>query len=154
MVIVDTSPLVAAAFSNDDKHEACVEVFNRMHSEGQVLAISPFVAAETCYMLKRDGGSAVAASFLRSLVEGAFLWVNLIDEDLLRTAELMEQYDDLRLDAADATIVALAERYNVDTLITLDYRDFYVVRPRHIAAFTLLPLQLSVTCLTLFTFTG
>ena len=139
MILVDTAPLVAAAFLNDNNHEACLEVFNRMHSENQVLAISPFVAAETCYMLKRDGGSSAAAQFLRSVADGTFFWINLIDEDLSRTAELMEQYESLHLDAADATIVALAERYNLDTVITLDRRDFYVVKTRHIAAFNLLP---------------
>jgi uncharacterized protein len=75
------------------------------------------------------------------LADGIFQWVNLIDRDIIRAAELMEQYADLSLDAADATVVALAERYGLDTVITLDYRDFRVVRPSHIAAFTLLPDQ-------------
>lgn len=141
MVIVDTAPLVAAALINDDKHDACIEVFNRLHSDKQVLAVSPFVAAETCYMLKREGGSRTAAQFLRSLTDGTFLRIDLIDQDIVRAAELMEQYEDLGLDAADATVVALAERYQLDTVITLDYRDFRVVRPRHIAAFNLLPDQ-------------
>lgn len=141
MIIVDTAPLVAAAITNDDNHDACVEVFNRMFSENQTLVVSPFVAAETCYMLKRDGDSSIAAEFLRSLTDGTFSRVDLDAQDILRAADLMEQYRDLSLDAADATVIALAEHYHLDTVITLDYTDFRVVRPRHIAAFNLLPLQ-------------
>jgi hypothetical protein len=141
MVIVDTGPLVAAAIINDDSHDSCIEVFNRMHTENQILLVPCFVAAETCYMLKREGGGRAAAQFLRSLTDGTFLHIDLEGRDIARAAELMETYEDLGLDAADATVVALAEHHGLDTVITLDYRDFRVVRPRHIPAFNLLPVQ-------------
>jgi uncharacterized protein len=35
--------------------------------------------------------------------------------------------------------MAVAERLNLTTLATLNHRDFTVVRPRHAAAFTMLP---------------
>ncbi|MHB2022060.1 MAG: hypothetical protein ACYCO3_01820 [Mycobacteriales bacterium] len=39
----------------------------------------------------------------------------------------------------EASIVAVAERLNLTELATLNRRDFTVVRPRHVDAFTLLP---------------
>jgi len=36
-------------------------------------------------------------------------------------------------------VIALAERFGVDEIATLDHRHFRVVRPSHLGAFTLLP---------------
>ena len=54
-------------------------------------------------------------------------------------AELPAQYADLPLGAVDASVVAVAERLGVITLLTIDCRHFSVVRPRHADAFSLLP---------------
>jgi hypothetical protein len=59
--------------------------------------------------------------------------------DWLRMAGLVEQYADFPLGGADASIVALAERLGVETIITLDRRHFGAIRPRHCEAFRLLP---------------
>lgn len=56
-----------------------------------------------------------------------------------RIAELVEQYGDLSLGAADASVIAVAERRRIDTVMTLDRRHFTIVRPRHIKAFRLVP---------------
>jgi hypothetical protein len=54
-------------------------------------------------------------------------------------ADLVEQYSSLPLGAADAIVVAVAERFRTVNIATLDRRHFSVVRPAHAAAFTLLP---------------
>ena len=54
-------------------------------------------------------------------------------------AELVESYADLPLGGTDASVIALAERFGVTTLLSLDRRHFSVVRPRHVGAFDLLP---------------
>jgi hypothetical protein len=46
---------------------------------------------------------------------------------------------DAKLDFADATIIAMAERLEVETILTLDRRDFTFVRPNHTPHFNLLP---------------
>ena len=58
-------------------------------------------------------------------------------------ADLMDQYADFPLGAADASVVALAERLNTDLIVTIDRRHFGVVRPRHCEAFRLLPEALA-----------
>ena len=60
-------------------------------------------------------------------------------DDWPRIAELVKQYADLPLGGADASIVALAERLEIETIVTLDDRHFRAVRPRHRKAFRLLP---------------
>ncbi|MHB8450517.1 MAG: hypothetical protein ACYDAQ_08745 [Mycobacteriales bacterium] len=51
----------------------------------------------------------------------------------------MTGYASLPLDGTDASLIAVAERLRVPRLATLNTRDFHVVRPRHIDAFTLFP---------------
>jgi predicted nucleic acid-binding protein len=54
-------------------------------------------------------------------------------------AELVEQYADFPLGGKDASVIALAERLEAPTIVTLDRRHFAAVAPRHREAFELLP---------------
>ena len=90
-------------------------------------------------MLHRLGGSKAESAFLRSLQDGVFSVLPLTPSDWGRMAELVETYADLPLGTSDASVIAVAERLGVTTVATLDQRHFRVVRPRHTAAFTLLP---------------
>jgi predicted nucleic acid-binding protein len=74
-----------------------------------------------------------------SILEGSVLVVNLDREDYERALSLMIQYADLPLTLVDASVVAVAERLEQDTIATLDRRHFSVVRPLHRDAFTLVP---------------
>ncbi len=57
----------------------------------------------------------------------------------MRMAELVEQYVDFPLEGTDASVIALAERLNASTIVTLDRHHFAAVAPRHREAFVLLP---------------
>ena len=67
--------------------------------------------------------------------------VQVTAADASRAADLIEQYSDLPLGTANAIVVAVAvaERFRAANVATLDRRHFSVVRPSHVAAFTLLP---------------
>ncbi len=58
-------------------------------------------------------------------------------EDWLRMQDLMSTYEDLPMDFADATLVVLAERHGLNSVLTLD-RDFLIYRKRDGSAFTIL----------------
>jgi len=57
----------------------------------------------------------------------------------LRSAEILRLYADANLDFVDALIVATAERLNITRVLTLDRRDFQLIRPKHCVSFELLP---------------
>ena len=63
----------------------------------------------------------------------------LTEEDLLRTAEILEVYQDSRIDFVDASVMAIAERLQIVKILTLDRRDFQLFRPRHCQFFEILP---------------
>ncbi|MGQ0466567.1 MAG: type II toxin-antitoxin system VapC family toxin [Sporichthyaceae bacterium] len=139
MVVVDTAPLVAAAIVDDDHHRECVDLLTGLRLARRRLLLSPLVVAEVGYLLMRDGGPGVEAGFLRSIHNGDFTLVDLVPRDIARMVELVETYADLGLGSTDASVVAIAERLEVIDVATLDRRHFPVVRPRHVAAFTLYP---------------
>ena len=140
LIVCDTGPLVAAALRDDDDHHACVELFTGLHLAGRILLIPAPVVAEVGYLIAREAGAAVEwAAFLRSIADGDFEAVDLTRADYARMADLVDQYADLPLGAANAAVVAVAERLGIAEIATLDRKDSSVVRPRHTPAFTLVP---------------
>jgi uncharacterized protein len=94
---------------------------------------------EVAYLLARDLGNEVAADFMQSLATTDLTLENPTQEDYYRTSALLKQYADTKLDFVDALIAAIAERLNITRVLTLDRRDFQMIRPRHCDAFELLP---------------
>lgn len=135
-MIIDTGPLVAAANRKEPDHDACRRLLTETPGR---LIVPALVVAEATFMIERAGGAAVEARFLRSLQSPLFQIELPTDQDLGRAAELVEKYADLPLGGTDASVVALAERLHETEIATLDHRHFKVVRPIHIAAFTLMP---------------
>ncbi len=70
---------------------------------------------------------------------GKFEFVPLTAVDLRRAREVMARYADARLDFADASLVAVAERLKLVKIATVDRRDFSLVQPAHCKHFDLLP---------------
>lgn len=139
MIVCDTGPLVAAAFSKDPDYHRCVELFTGLHLANRQMVLPAPIVAEVGYLLAAKAGARAEALFLRSLGDGDLVTVELTPADYTRMADLVEQYADLPLGTSDAAVIALAERLDVDEVATLDHRHFTVVRPRHVRAFTLLP---------------
>ena len=102
------------------------------------MAPSP-VLGEIGYLLQSRVGPQAEVTFLKSFGEDSFHIAELEDQDIQRMAELVETYVDLPLGIVDAAVITIAERLRLTEIATLDRRHFTVVRPRHTAAFVLLP---------------
>jgi uncharacterized protein len=74
-----------------------------------------------------------------SILDGQLEIANLDNSDWARIQELVTTYASLRLGGTDASVITLAERRGTIRIATLNHRHFTVVRPRHAAAFELLP---------------
>ncbi|AJE85192.1 PIN domain-containing protein [Streptomyces physcomitrii] len=136
MIICDTGPIVAAFNAKDDRHTDCLRVLET--HPGPLLVPGP-ILTEVCYLLETRAGTRAEGQFLRALETEELSLVALTSQDLSRMVELVEQYEDLPLGAADASVVAVAERLGVHEVATIDHRHFRVIRPRHCPALTLLP---------------
>ena len=134
-IVADTSVVYGALDSYDPNHVACASAIS---SSGTVAMPAP-VIVEVDWLARSRGRRGAMATLLSSVLDGSLLIVNLDVEDFARATHLVEQYDDLPLDFVDASVIAIAERLEQDTIATLDRRHFSVVRPLHIDAFTLVP---------------
>jgi predicted nucleic acid-binding protein len=136
MILVDTGPIVALVNDRDDRHRECQSLLERLPGP---LLIPATVATEVCLMLESRRGTRAELTFLTDVRSGKFILIESLSADLDRVAQLVARYDNLPLGTVDASVIALAERLNIATIVTLDRRDFSLVRPTHVPALTLLP---------------
>lgn len=132
MLIVDTGPLVAA----DPDHQACAGL---LQEAAGALRATALVVAEAAYLIGRRISAEAEARFFRSIANGDLIIDALIGDDLVRIADLVDTYSDLPLGGTDASLIALAERLQQDTIATLGRRHFSVVRPAHMPGFEIVP---------------
>ncbi|MEV0029275.1 PIN domain-containing protein [Nocardia sp. NPDC050793] len=137
MIVCDTGPLLAVANKHDSEHAACTAALAKVT---RPLIIPALVVSEVCYMLGRLGPQ-VEAAFLRSLAlaTGELHVESHTPTDYARMADLVVKYGSFPLGAADASVVAVAERLGVTRIATLDHRHFRQVVPTHCGAFELVP---------------
>lgn len=133
--VADTGFAVALLNQHDLHHTAVKKVYA---NQRQVL-LPQTVLTEVAYLLHRDAGTAQVVRFLESLLNSRFQPICLTDQDFARSAAILQQYRDSRIDFVDASVMAIAERYSLDTILTLDRRDFGLYQPPHCSAFILLP---------------
>lgn len=95
--------------------------------------------AEAGWLIRRQLNIAAEAVFYTAITQGQLHVENLASTDWKRISGLLDTYTNISLDAADASIIAIAERLDQTVIATLDERDFRIVRPNHTDAFDLLP---------------
>jgi uncharacterized protein len=134
--LVDTGFLYALLNETERQHAAVTAAFAQ--TPGPWLLPTPAVT-EVAYLLMKFLGPTVLAAFLENLSTSSLRLVEPNEEDYRRAAQLVRQYQDAPLDLVDALLVAIAERLHITTILTLDQRHFHLVRPRHLAAFEILP---------------
>lgn len=137
--IADTSFVLAVLNRNEKSHAQCVEVYKQ---ETEIF-LPQTALNEIAYMISRSGGNSALAQFLERLPLMKYQLVSLEFVDYQRITELLYQYADSRIDFVDLSLVAIAERMDIDHILTLDHRDFRIVRPRHCDYLTLSPAQRS-----------
>lgn len=135
-IIVDTSFLVSLINPREQHHDACVQVAGSLH---QPLAIPVTVLPEVTYLIARHISHRTMRRFVNQLRNPQWHIENMSTADLPRAHQILQQYKDAELDFVDATITAIAERLNISTVLTLDKRDFQLIRPKHTRYFTILP---------------
>ena len=124
-VLVDTGPLVAILSSRDQHHRRCVDMLRNLPAP---LFSCWAVMTEAAWLLR---SSPQTVEGLLQSVNGGFLeLLPLSGEDARGIARVMEKYQSMQPPLADATLIYLADRDDIDTVFTLDQRDFSVYRSR------------------------
>jgi predicted nucleic acid-binding protein len=133
-ILVDTGLLYALSDAGDAWHGRA-----RKWLEGNLepLIVPVTVVPEVTYLLRERLGERAERSFVSALAAGELGVEGMRQLDLRRTADLLDTYPQIGF--VDASLAAIAERLGIATLATTDRRHFAAIRPRHTAAFTLVP---------------
>jgi predicted nucleic acid-binding protein len=129
-------PLVAYVDASDEHHAECLDL---LETHAGPLVVPTLVVTEVVYLLSTRGGIEPEVRFLADLASGAFNVEPVRASDWMRIVELVARYGELPLGTVDGSVVAAAERLDIDVIATLDRRHFSVVRPSHTDTFELLP---------------
>jgi len=136
-LIIDTGFLYATINDTDRHHIAVTETLRRIQDEILVLPTPTIV--ELGILMSDRLGHQVTSNFIANLEKSPLRLESLKRTDFSRIGELLFQYRDARLDFVDAAITAIAERLNIHRILTVDQRDFRMIRPKHCAYFEILP---------------
>jgi len=134
--ILDTSFLFALTDTKDRNHSRVLSIAQDFNES---LLLPCVVIPEICYLIASRLGHARMRQFLNSLSTSDIKLEPTTGTDLVRIGEILEQYADSQLDFVDTAIMVISERKNISCVLTLDRRDFSVMRPKHCDYFEILP---------------
>jgi len=132
--LIDTGALLAILDRDDPEHGACMAALHRLRFP---LLTSTAVLTEFFHL--RGGGRfqmEAGWGFLRS---GSVVVADIADSELPELHTLMSRYWDRPMDFADATLVYLARRESLTTILTVDRADFETYRIEGKRKFRVLP---------------
>jgi len=132
--LIDTGAILALLDRSDRWHESCVRVFGELRLP---LLTSEAVLTELFHLVGEGRREMEAAwQFVRS---GAVVLGTIEDAELPYIHEMMSRYWDRPMDFADGTLVHLARRESISTILTVDYADFATYRIAGKRQFRVLP---------------
>jgi predicted nucleic acid-binding protein len=135
-LIVDAGALYAQADADEPRHAAVAAV---LRAERGDLVTSELAVAEADYLILDRLGVDVELAFLEDLASGVFQVECLSRAELEQARATIEQYRDLRIGLADASLVILAARRRTERICSFDERAFRSIRPQGGGSFVLLP---------------
>lgn len=125
MIIADTGFWIALADKKDKHHDQANE-FVKTSSE-KLITTYP-VITEVCHISLQRQGIKAQINFVKMYQLGAFDVFEIPKVDKQRVLFLMQQYADLPMDFADASLVLLAEQLGHGRILSTDKRDFHTYR--------------------------
>ena len=136
MILVDTSGILAALFSDQNRHHECAQA---LLDARPPRVISPFVLAEADYLIQKFGGVEAETLFLAEIGRGAYELATFSEDDVETSRHIITKYRTLGIGLADASIAVLAVRYRTLDVLTLDERHFRAILPAPRKHFRILP---------------
>jgi len=132
--LIDTGAIVAIIDASEAWHKPCVEALT---SRRAPLLTTEAVLTELFHLIQARSLSVKKTwDFVRS---GVLTIKPMQDFDLPELERLMDDYADRPMDFADATLVHLAARERLSTILSVDHDDFETYRLPGRKKFTILP---------------
>jgi len=136
LILLDTSGILAALFPDQNRHIECAQA---LLGATPPLIISPFVLAETDFLIQKFGGVEAELLFLAEIGRRAYELASFDAGDVEAARRIVTKYRTLGIGLADASIAVLSARYGTVDVLTLDERHFRAIRPAPRKHFRILP---------------
>ena len=133
-IIVDTGPIVAILSASDSYHQVCLETLKIITPP---MLTTWAVLTEVQYLLRKDNRALQA--LLTGFNNNLFVLEDISADALPWLQKFLLKYDNLRPQLADASLMYLAEKRKIETIFTLDRRDFSIYRFQNKKAPNILP---------------
>jgi predicted nucleic acid-binding protein len=134
--LIDTGAILAMLDRTDRWHKVCVDAFQQLRLP---LLTSEAVLTELFHLVGDSRAEMEAAwSLIRT---GAIVLATIEDSELRHVHTLISRYWDRPMDFADATLVYLAKRESLSTVLTVDHADFEIYRIEGRRRFRVLPAK-------------
>ncbi len=124
-MLIDAEPLIALLDANDQHHSVCVAVIRTLPNE--TLFTTWLCFTEAIYLLGEEGGYRYQERLWQLRHEGTLSLLELTSAEGDLMDAFMEQYQNVPMDVADASLVAIAESRGLRRLFTVD-SDYYIYR--------------------------
>lgn len=135
-VLIDTGPLVAILCREDAQHHSCVAALKGIQDE--LVTCWP-VITEAVHLL--GGRVDRIRSLLMMLAGGAVTCVDMPTAAAAWIDGFYHRFADQVPDLADAALMYLAERDEIDVIFSLDRRDFAVYRTSDNRSLSVIPVD-------------
>ncbi|WP_254174858.1 type II toxin-antitoxin system VapC family toxin [Planktothrix pseudagardhii] len=133
-VLVDTGPLVSILSLSDTHHQRCITTLQTLQPP---LLTCWSVITETHWLIRKN---KVAVTSLFKMIEGGLIEVVHLPEESIPWLKIfILKYHDIGVQIADASLCYLAEIRHLDTIFTLDRRDFSIYRIRNNQTLKIIP---------------
>jgi len=134
-MLIDAGPLVSLCDKKQPTHASCQAVLE----SAPVPVISTWACfVEAMYLVGRIGGFRLQEHLWALLNRGILQLHQHTDAERTRMAALMERYQNVPMDLADASLVSIAETLGDRSIFTLD-SDFRIYRLADGGAFNIVP---------------
>ncbi len=133
-VIADSGFWVALFCKQDPYHKAALAALDEFAD--RLLVVTWPVVVEASYLLFKYAGFQQQLTFLQTIQRGGADVFDLDEHHLARMCLLMEKYQSLPMDLADASLVILAEELEHGRILSVDQRDFNTYRWKNQKPFT------------------
>jgi predicted nucleic acid-binding protein len=129
VIVIDSSVIYALLDDKDRNHQKAADWYL---DSLPALATTPLILAEVDHLAGARAGRVAQQAWRPDLEAGAYdvtWWADATDD----SARIAEQYGDLRVGLADASLAALAARLGIVEIAAFDERHFRVMRPKRVA---------------------
>ncbi len=133
--LIDTGTIVAVLERKDKWHLSCRKELSQLKKP---LLTSEAVLAELFHLIPE--GQYWMDQTWKFLRSGVIVTAPIASSEFINLHRLMVQYGDKPMDFADATLVYLAERESINTIVTVD-SDFQTYRIHGTRKFRVLPAE-------------